>query len=93
MSWSDDFVDQLEGGLRSSRPKYLPESLFTPLMQDCCHKIPKERPTFTQIRQVLEKFQQTNPCLNRTLKPKENTTYEVELKEANYRGMAVVPIT
>lgn len=56
MAWNLDFIQELENGLRMSRPKRAPEFIYTQILFHCWQKVPSQRPGFSEIRERLEEY-------------------------------------
>jgi hypothetical protein len=48
-------IEDLRNGYRMKQPKYSP-NVFGELMRNCWKKHPKERPTFSQLAEKIEKY-------------------------------------
>ncbi|XP_046464415.1 fibroblast growth factor receptor-like [Daphnia pulex] len=48
-------IEDLRNGYRMKQPKYSP-NVFGELMRNCWQKHPKERPTFSQMAEKIEKY-------------------------------------
>jgi len=59
-TWNLQFIEELEIGLRMSRPKYASNLIYV-LMSHCWHKVPEKRPTFSVLKERLTEIMNRGP--------------------------------
>ena len=59
-AWNEEFIEELEGGMRLELPKYAPAEIQE-LMGDCCwNAVPEKRPPFTEIKRRISSVLQAH---------------------------------
>lgn len=56
MLTQSELITCLKSGQRLARPPECPENIYDQLMMPCWHEVPQKRPTFTQLRILIDRF-------------------------------------